>query len=51
MITITAAGVIRFVIWFAFGAVLSANGIDIFTWGFWVLSLLVFAGVMMRDVE
>ena len=50
-INITPASVIRFIIWFAFGAVLSANGMGIFTWGFWAISILVFAGLMMRDVE
>ena len=51
MINISVASIIRFVIWFALGAVLSFNGMSIFTWGFWVASLLVFAGVMMSDVE
>ena len=51
MINITAASITRFVIWFALGAVLSVNGMGIFTWGFWVVAVLVFAGVMMSDVE
>ena len=51
MITITLADIVRFAIWFALGAVLSYYGMGISTWGFWVASLLVFAGLMMRDVE
>jgi hypothetical protein len=50
-IKITPASVIRFVIWFSLSAVLSANGMGIFTWGYWVALLLIFALVMMRDVE
>ncbi len=36
----------RFILDFSIGVVLAINGLSIFTWGFWIILLLIF----MRDV-